>query len=377
MSFEFQNPLFHGRPRQFGTSSTFQPGLASRAPRRLQPTRPRPRRTEYRGPQKSLSYEVNFVRPPTWLLVPKHRMLPEIARAFEFIPYGFKNAYLYSKDTGTSPFIKSKFKLPKGLTLNYTPFAQHIPLFPKTFMSVVRFNQRLRWTFKRLIQRWRVARLRQANTEDVVTLEVPKNPVYIYDWPNRTKYLFDANTLFRGIRTSLLQAQELFPTPMMPKNPYTNQPLSVAQLHFALNDLRALGKADWVTETLRAAKYEIDIFKRRNNTALRLAALNGLFGKPSDDAYIDHLYDFIEFSHEDAEAEMKRKDVWAWAIEHKHDHVRIQGWRSLCYSYYKALVTLNPDDFAKVKETVMESAAKMIQLPMTDLILLWRAAKGN
>ncbi len=238
--------------------------------------------------------------------------------------------------------------------------------------KLIQVNQTVRWAFKRLIQRWRSKRLRQINTEDVVTMEAPKQPVWIYDWTNRTKYVFEAATLFRGIRTRLLFAQDLFPSPQQPKNPYTNQPLTYGQLHFALDDLRAVGKTDWVTETLRAVAYDLGVFKRRNNTQLRVAALKALFANPSDDNYCDLLFDFIDFCHDEAEIMMERKDVWEWCIQNRHEHTQIQIWRGYCYTYYHALITLGTEDFAKMKEQILEKVAPLLRVSLIELIIVWR-----
>jgi hypothetical protein len=315
---------------------------------------------------------MSFKTPPTWLLLPSHRVNPAVAQAFQFIPYGFGHAYKAYQESGSSPFLRTKFRAPKGLRLK--PFPFFTKEFSETMLSVIHENQQLRWCFKRLIQRWRMARFRQANTTDVVTMEEPKQPVFVYDWTTRTKYVFEATTLFRGIRTSLLLADELFPTPKAPKNPYTNQPLTYGQLHFALNTLREKGRADWTTESFRAADYDLTVFKRRNNMQLRLAALNSLFAKPTEIAYVDTLFDFIDFSHDNAEIEMERKDVWLWAIENKHDHDLIRCWRLLCYDYYKGLISLSSDEHAKLKTKIQDETDKLILQPMTELVLLWRAS---
>ncbi len=310
-------------------------------------------------------------RPTHWLLLPKSAVPEPVRRLFEFIPYGFKAAYDAYQELGASPFSKTRFQPPKHIKIPKHPY--YTTSFPATVLKVIRANQILRWRFKHLIHRWRISRLRQANTIDVVTMEVPREPISVVDWPTRTRYIFEATTLFRGIRTSLLNAEELFPTPQTPRNPYTNQPLSYGQLHYALNALRAKGKSHWTTECFRVVAYDIDTFKRRNNTQLRLEALNTMFANPTENAYQDLLYDFIDFAHDDAGIAMERTDVWAWAIDKKHSHERIQLWRSYCYSYYKSLISMPVDEGTRVKLDIMSKTEELVKLPMTDLILLWRA----
>jgi hypothetical protein len=359
-----------------GTAQRFRGGvIASFERRRQQEQRPVRRRLRFTDcePCTDSLPPIHFKNPPKWLILPDTLVPPAVARAFEFIPYGFEYAQKALQESGSSPFLKAKFKPPKGLRLK--PFPFFTKGFSNDMQNAIYTNQRIRWRFKRLLQRWRLSRFRQANTIDVVTMEEPKQPVYVYDWPTRTKYVFEATTLFRGIRTSLLLADELFPMPKEPKNPYTNQPFSYGQLHFTLNALRERGRADWATEAFRTAGYDLTVFKRRNNMQLRLAALNSLFAKPTDIAYVDTLFDFIDFSHDNAEIEMARKDVWLWAIENSHDHAHIQCWRVLCYDFYKGSITMSPDDYDKLKEKIQEEADKLILMPIVELVLLWRASR--
>jgi hypothetical protein len=323
---------------------------------------------------QTLPCEVNFTRPQKWLLLPATLLSPEVTRAFDFVGYGIKAAYTFYKETGTSPFKKGHFKLPK-LASRLKQIPMHSPEFSKTFLEVIHTNQRLRWRFKRLVQKWRLSRLRQANTVDVVTMEPPTMPVYVYDWPNRTKYLFEAQTLFRGIRTSLTAAQELFPTPQQPKNPFTNQVLSYGQLHFALNELRSKGMADWVTESMLAAGYEVDIFRRRAMQSLRLNALKVLFANPTTDEYLDLVYDFVDFVHDDVGIAMEQKDVWEWGILNAQGNSLIQAWRSLCYRYYKGLVTLTDAEFNHAKTKILAEAEELVKMSMKELSMAWLKRK--
>lgn len=365
MSFESIHPMYSSEPR-------FHIGVAGpvrrAAPRRrvITPIR--------NSALESLRVYPPFTltRPQKWLILPSNSVPENIQRFFQFIPYGYKATYDALQDTGVNPFSKGRvcFRIPNGMKL--APLPYYTKEFTETLRKVIQENQILRWRFKRLVQNWRIAKLRQANTTDVVTMEIPKNPVYIVDWPTRTRYTFEATTLFRGIRTSLLLAEELFPTPQSPKNPYTNQPLSFAQLHFALNTLRSKGLTDWATESFRVVSYDVKTFKRRNNTQMRLSALKSLFANPAEVAYVDLLYDFIDFAHDNAGIEMERKDVWEWAIQKKHDHPRIQSWRACCYSYYMNLIATPMDESVSAKMAIMAKTEELVKLSMTDLIYAWR-----
>ncbi len=319
---------------------------------------------------------ISFDRPLRWLIVPSRLVtFPDLLWTFETIPYGFVPAYRRLEESGVSAFPVGKFRLPRTIKIPQIPFTTKG--FHAEMWNLIRLNQKIRWAFKRLIQRWRAARLRQVNTEDVVTMEVPKQPVYIYDWTARTKYVFEAASLFRGIRACLTLHHDLIPTPKAPINPFTNQPLTLGQLHFTLAALRAAGYADWTTEMLRAGTYEIDTFKRRANTQLRVSALNHLFADTADEGYVDLLYDFIDFCHDDVGAEMERKDVWEWMIQNRPNYIRIQTWRGYCFQYYHGLITESSEAFLNIKRKIMRDVGELVALPMVDMILQWRKRQTN
>lgn len=357
----------------------FQIGVrgATLAPRWAPAVAPLPRRRRLRQEEPSGPLPtVSFDRPQRWLLVPAHHIpSPDMVRIFDFISYGLTPAYKAWSQAGSSPFPLGKFRLPKGISVPQIPY--YMKEFANAMWSLIVANQRIRRLFKRLVQRWRVARLRQVNTEDVVTMEAPKSPIWVYDWTNRTKYVFEAATLFKGFRTSLTLSEGLFPTPQSPKNPFTNQPLSYAQVHFTMNALRATGFADWVTESYRAHSYDVELYRKRCHTMLRTTALKRLFADQKSEEYTDLLYDFIDFCHDNAEVEMERKDVWEWMIQNRPDYCRIQAWRSACYKYYHGLITEAPEKFAVTKILIQKEVDGLIVLPIVDMIILWMRAKSK
>ncbi len=297
-----------------------------------------------------------------------------MVRLFDFIPYGFTAAYKVWREAGKSPFPVAKFRLPNEISVPQIPY--FMKEFANAIWSLICANQRIRRLFKRLVQRWRTNhRLRQVNTEDVVTMEAPKRPIWVYDWLNGTKYVFEASTLFKGFRTSLTLSEGLFPTPQPPKNPFTNQSLSEAQVHFTLNALRAAGFADWVTESYRVHGYDVELYRKRCHMMLRITALKRLFADQKSEDYVDLLYDFIDFCHDNAEVEMERKDVWEWMIQNRPDYCRIQAWRSACYKYYHGLITEAPEKFLVSKVRIQKEVDELIMLPMVDMIILWTRSR--
>jgi hypothetical protein len=180
--------------------------------------------------------------------------------------------------------------------------------------------------------------MRQANTEDIATMEPPKSPVRIVDWGRRTVYIFEAKTLLRDIRSKLLLNDQLFPTPQPPRNPFTNLPLSLAQTLGAIEALRVNGLADWSIESYKACRYSLATYKAQFQVHLKMRALEATFAQPGEDDCVDLLYEFIKEQYDYADVRMERIDIWLWFMRNQPNFPRIRLWRQWCYAYYKAQI---------------------------------------
>jgi len=267
----------------------------------------------------------------SWFLLPKYLYSEDICKEFVFIKYGIKSVYERYRDLRLKRF---------GTRCITTVFdKKYTKEFVDNFLDAIHKNQTLRWRLKRLIHRWSLSKLRQVNTDDVCTMEPPVKPVFLYDWTNRCKYVFEARTLLQDFRTKLLAADNLFPDAQTLKNPFTNAELTFGQTHFTIQALRSLTLTDWIIEGFRDSKYKTDVFTVQNTIKLKLNALNVLFKTPTSKDCVDIIYDFIEAQHELHDAYMSHPHVWAWFLENKPEYPRILMWRAWCKQYYNALIT--------------------------------------
>ena len=327
-------------------------------------TRSRQRRATQTSAPKSPIFKTNeslFSERCLWYILPDTKFPAKVSIAIQTASAcgGFASAYKAWQE------IPGKFNSPFGQT-NFT-FETETSFFPEesaefkdTILTAIYLNQTVRWRLKRLIHPWRLARFKQINDTDAVTMDVPKNPVWIYDWANRSKYVFESKSVFKDIRTRLGLTEQFFPISKYPRNPFTNERLTIGQLHFLLNDLRSKGFAHWTTETLRACKYNMTTFQKRNATQLKMDALDKVFADPTGDECIDVVYDFITAEYEYHYAEMRRQDVWIWFLRTKPTHSHIRDWISLCRFNYHAMIT-KPREFEEnIEDHIHAESGKLI-----------------
>jgi hypothetical protein len=287
------------------------------------------------------------------------------------IPYGITNACatllsyrsfldMYER---TEPFqLRGRIPAPFGID----------DVFLLGFNDLITLNQRVRWAMKQLIQRWRVRRLRVANTEDVGTLERPKQPVYIYDWTTRTRYVFEAKSIFHDLKERLYHSEYLFPSALAPRNPFTNLPLTLGQTHFLVQDLQRLGYADAALLSFRDVGYQLTRFTSVCHGLLRAAAVRRLFRIPSSIEYQEVLYEFIQSQYEYHGIPWIVSYIWRWVLANLDQDMRIQRWKHLCYQYYSTLCIEPETNREERLERVYETSAELVALPVQELITQYK-----
>lgn len=209
-------------------------------------------------------------------------------------------------------------------------------------------NQTFRWKIKRLIQKWRVSRLKQVNTDDIVTGEPPLSPVYIYDWAQRSKYVLEASSVYKDVCTRLFNSDGLFNNTLSPRNMFTNNILTTGQLHFITEDLRKYGFANWAIQGLQSCNYAINLFKRIYKQAIHLECLKRCFANHTSNECIDLMIDFIELEYEYHQIECINTSFLLWYIKEHIDCPIIQAWRKLCFKYYKHAYMNDESNFADI-----------------------------
>lgn len=264
---------------------------------------------------------------PKWCILPAHLFTyPCLRYEFEFGTGGFVEQYTKCQ-MRPCPFRP----VSQG-----TPFETLWTSMRKEMLEKYCLNQKVRFAFKRLVNIFLERKLRNRNEVDPATFEKPIQAVRVVEWKTRSIYTFEAKSLALDMRTRLLQHEELFPMPSVPRNPFTNAVLTFGQLCSIYDSLKAYGKTDWLLEAYRDARFDLYLFSRDNTRKLRLFALRDLL-QTSECKFI--LLDFIQAQHSALE---KHYDsiVYEWAVTHSKPTKRIESWKEYCYKFYEIDITV-------------------------------------
>lgn len=233
-------------------------------------------------------------------------------------------------------------------------------------------NQTLRQAFKRLISTYLHKRMKIMNEKDPITLELPKQSVFLYDHANRSTFQFEAKELLRDFSSRLLSHEDLFPTPLFLRNPLTNAKLHLGQMISLYVQIKAFGHMHWTLECFQDARFEMKIFSRENHRKLRLSALKDLMRSPERCNFI---LDFIEAQHDILNKPFDlRTYQWALRTNKCYSMERIQSWKTMCYTFYEIEIT--EDDLIERQRKMNKLTPILLNLcsPAVEILLAKRSS---
>ena len=253
----------------------------------------------------------------------------------------------YPKDSMQFTFLYSLSKS----NLNYEEIQ-------KSLKSSFEKNQTLRWSFKKLLNRWLSSKLEQVNTTDLVTVDIPKKPVFLYDIEARKKYVFEASTLLKDSHTRILNHDGLILDSKMPRNPFTNTDLSFLDCFVLHNQLRSHGITDWLWEAFARQKFCLDLLQEHFEVPMRLACLKEVFRENNYQAH-DLLVDFIHQEYENNGRQSPTDAVLYRVIRTCKDHPFIEDWMDACKEYWS--YQIRPNAFTdKNQISIAEKTRKLL-----------------
>ena len=217
---------------------------------------------------------------------------------------------------------------------------------------------KLRLAFIKLLHHWRFKKLKIANTDDIVTMDPPKKPVYIVNWKSKTAHVFEASTLMRDITERLLHHDGVFEEPSEPRNPFTNSPLTQAQMISLWNQISLSGvPTSTAFSAFRQTRWSLQIFKDEYLPMLKLNALRKTMKNPCHYDYNDRMLDFIQYVYE-SKSELCDVILYKNAVKYKNSHSIIQGWQRLCTLYYEASILYinNAQRFKEITDRLFDRA---------------------
>jgi len=199
---------------------------------------------------------------------------------------------------------------------------------------------RLRFVFRRLLILWRIYKMNKSCEKelDPITLSEPEKEVYIYDWNNRKKFVFDAKSLATLIETKLMYHEYGFPAPMYPRNPKNNVELSYKQLISLYFQLKNYGELRWGFTTLREFNFNKQRWHLYHKSALtinsirsNLSQLDTLDGR---ELFLDFIFakmDELGFTHN-----TNIYNIYQKAMIRVPNHWFLERLKSLAILHYEA-----------------------------------------
>jgi hypothetical protein len=137
----------------------------------------------------------------------------------------------------------------------------------------------LKRKIKTLIFRWKLRNcLRNVkNTEDPVTMDIPKKLVRIVDFKGGMSFVYEASTLRKTIESRILLSDYMFPEPDNPLNVLTNMPFTYGQLISVIRQCKQHNETSWILEGLKHTKYDLKLFIAYYKKQLKVEAIKAFF----------------------------------------------------------------------------------------------------
>jgi hypothetical protein len=216
-----------------------------------------------------------------------------------------------------------------------------------------------------LVFRWQIRKCLKnyKNTEDPVTMEVPKKPVIIIDFKKRMSFVYDARALRKTIENRLLLSDYMFPEPKEPVNLLTNEPFNIGQLISLYNQCLKYGEFSWMIESLKNLNGNLNMFAIHNKQKLKIEAINTFF-KKSTVAMRDIVIDYFNLEEEYSDLPETISNRFIRAYDTTPERPIVQEWIGITREYYIAKELNEASLLASVSDKtdrVMNSIYKIFQ----------------
>lgn len=272
------------------------------------------------------------------------KVLPEARRIFDNVGAG--------GPSGLQERLRRKYLEPSFYTIRFTQQPQWSTPWGEAFQAhqleihkkiwkqvwtIYRRFQKIAPIFKRILTIWRRKRYLKAckNTEDIVTLEVPKQPVYIVDLKNRCSYMFEAKTLRISMEKRLSMCEYMFADPQYPTNPLTNEQLTIGQCFSIIGQLFDHKQFSWALERFRAGGCNLSRFERSFRQYLKMKAIAAHFSSEPDDS-LETTIDYFQAQAEDAGLSEHKTAAFIDFLKRDRTHTFARQWFAIVKQYYLA-----------------------------------------
>lgn len=199
---------------------------------------------------------------------------------------------------------------------------------------------RLRFLFRKLLIGWRMYKMNKSCEKemDPITLSEPEKEVFIYDWDNKKKFVFDAKSIATMIETKLMYHEYGFPVPMYPRNPKNNVEFSYKQLVSLYYQLKSHGELRWGFTTLREYNFNKNRWHMYHKSALTVNSIKSniylLDSSEGRELLLDFIFakmDELGYGHNST-----TYNIYNIAMIKLPNHWYLEKLKSLAISHYEA-----------------------------------------
>ena len=186
------------------------------------------------------------------------------------------------------------------------------PQIVKSFLQSVKDKEHREWMQVRYIyiRLFRLARLLKKlihirkvnrclrnpmNIDDVVSLDVPKKPVYVINFNQGCSYVYEASTILKTIVNRLLNSNYMFPEAKEPVNLLSNEQYTTSQYISISIQLKRYCMFSWIFDRFKANCFNLSRFNMNLKQQLKIRAINSHFIDQSELAE-DTVIDFFELN---------------------------------------------------------------------------------
>lgn len=217
----------------------------------------------------------------------------KIAQVFSNINYEF-NHNIYSKVYLNCDLNFNKIELIRSYLTSLKHREQNewkaVAYIYFNLFKVIRFMNKLV-----CLRRLHICMKKQINTEDIVTMEIPKNPIYVINYTERCTYVYEADTLRKAINNRLLMSDWMFDNAQYPLNLLSNEPFTMGQSLSIYNQMKAYGIFSWTFDRFKACGFNLNNFVSRFRQQLKIEAIESHFKNEYDNSK-ETVIDFCEAS---------------------------------------------------------------------------------
>jgi len=255
----------------------------------------------------------------------------------------------YPVPTISFVFLSNQWIPPQSVLAGITAYKERELREWKKVRSIYSKIFDLRDLFKHFIyiRRYKTCMKNVRNTEDPITLDIPKKPVYVIDIERRCSYVYEASSMRRAIQDKLLYSDYMFPKPNDPTNILTNKPFTYSQLVSITNQLHAHGEFSWILDRLRSSDFNLDRFERRHRQQLKVEAIETFF-KSQPDLSKETVVDYFNVCsyNEELPDEKQRAFLRTYTLQPNNSIVR--KWVSITKRYYIACELKDVNDLLDI-----------------------------